>query len=168
MTIEQMADVEQFFKQHFSELQIHAYRFLGDWKRTEDVVMDAFSIACEKIDVFSESENQLGWMKRVVQNLCWNILRRQSREDRHVTDWEKLEPDRIPAVEDPAPGEFIERCREILKEKDFRLLYDAVIIEVPMNRLAEAHGVSEAACRKRLERIRKKLKKFFEANKNDW
>ena len=63
------------------ELQVHAYRFLGDWKRTEDMVMEAFSIACEKIDVFLESENRLGWMKLAVQNVCWNFLRRQNREN---------------------------------------------------------------------------------------
>ncbi len=168
MTEEQMAYVEQFFKEHFWELQVHAYRFLGEWKRTEDMVMEAFSIACEKIDVFLESENRLGWMKLAVQNVCWNFLRRQNRENRLVTDWEELTEDRIPATEDPLPSEFIERCKAVLRETDFRLLYEAVILEIPMDKLAEAHGMSEAACRKRVERIRKKLKKIFEENKNDW
>lgn len=168
MTEEQMAYVEQFFKEHFGELQVHAYRFLGDWKRTEDMVMDAFSIACEKLDVFLESENQLGWMKLAVQNVCWNLLRRQDRENRLVTGWEELTPDQIPVTEDPPPDEFVERCRALLREGDFRLLYEAVILEIPMDKLAEAHGMSEAACRKRVERIRKKLKKIFEENKNDW
>ncbi len=168
MTEEQMAYVERFFKEHFWELQVHAYRFLGEWKGTEDMVMDAFSIACEKIDVFVRSENQIGWMKIAVQNVCWNFLRRQNRENRLVTDWEDLTEDQIPATEDPLPSELIERCKTLLRKKDFRLLYEAVILEIPMDKLAEAHGMSEGACRKQVERIRKKLKKFFEENKNDW
>lgn len=168
MTEEQTAHLERFFKEHFGELQTHAYRFLGEWGRTEDVVMDAFSIACEKFDTFWDSTNQIGWMKLAVQNVCWNYLRRRNRESKLVTEWDSLKENQLPAVEDAPPEEFIDRCRSLLGEKDFRLLYGAVILEIPMDKLAQTHGLSESACRKRVQRIRQRLKTHFEKNRKIW
>lgn len=164
MTAEQSAYLERFFKAHFSELQVHAFRFLGDWNYTEEAVMDAFKIASEKIDVFLECQNQIGWMMLVVQNVCRNILRRWNRDSKLLMNWESLTDTQIPGGEDTYPSEFVEKCRALLTRDEFLLLYQAVVLEVPYNELAQTHGLSMWACRKRVQRSLAKLRKFFNEN----
>lgn len=164
MTAEQAAFLEQFFKAHFSELQVHAFRFLGDWKNTEGVVMDAFEIACEKIDTFLECKNQIGWMKSVVQNVCRNSLRRRSRDAMLLLAWEDITEGQLPGVEDTHPSWLVEECKALLSQEEFSLLYQAVVLDVPYDELARTRGITMWACRKRVQRTLAKLRKFFDKN----
>lgn len=166
MTAEQVAFLEQFFKAYFSELQVHAFRCLGDWKNSEAAVMDAFVIACEKIDTFFECENQIGWMKSVVQNVCRNSLRRRNRDTMLLLALEDIIKAQSPDVENPHPSWLVHQCKSLLSQEEFSLLYQAVVLGIPYVELAKARGISMWACRKRVQRTLARLRDFF--GKNDF
>ena len=164
MNTEQSAYLEKFFKEHFSELQVHAFRFLEDWDNAKIAVMDAFEIACEKIDEFLEKKNQVGWMKKVVRYVCMNTIRQRNQCAKLLIAWEKLTEKQVPVWEDQHGDGFMEQCKALLTEEEFQMLSQALFDGVPYDELAKSYGISMWACRKRVQRTMAKLRNFFTQN----
>lgn len=166
MTEEQAASFERFFKGHFHEMQVYAHRYVEDWRNAEEMVMDAFAIASEKIDIFLASDNQTGWMKRVVQNVCRNHQRGRAQEVKLMIAWDELTEGQVPFTEDNTDDGTMEECRALLTEDEFRLLRERVMLDMPFEQLAEKRGIGVWACRKRVSRILDKLRKHFREENN--
>lgn len=59
LTNEQIKFFEQFYRDHFSQLVVYAYRFLKDWNNAKVATQEAFLFGWENIDKFFASENQI-------------------------------------------------------------------------------------------------------------
>ena len=71
-----------------------------------------------------------------------------------------------PFHSEPSLASVIERIKNVLTEEEFTLLKRLTIDQASHVEVAEEFGISVYASQKRLERIRKKLKKALSDQKN--
>ncbi len=164
MNAEQSAYLETFFKAHFSELQVHAFRILENWDWARIAAMDAFEIACEKIDIFLKKENQIGWMKNVVKYVCMSLIQQRNQHMKLLIAWEELTEKQMPSREDCYEDGIIAQSKALLTEQEYQMLRQALLLGIPYDELARSYGISMWACRKRVQRTMAKLRNFFTQN----
>lgn len=160
---DQEAFFEAFYKEHFRELKARAYSHTHDWDRAQYVVQDAFYIAVSKADVFMNSPNPLGWMKRTVDYVAKNEVRARKRQLQLFMSMEEVWKE--PAVEDPYHKEefgILDQCETLLSPQDLKLLKRIVLDKVSYLEAADELGITMWACRKRVQRMTKGLREKLE------
>lgn len=159
MTDEERSSFEAFYRKNFKRLQCHAYQFLSNWADAEAVTQDAFCTAWKKYREFFASPSQMGWMKSAVQKVAANYTRAKRTRQKHTVPLDAvLDP---PSYRDNYPGvdSAEAHCAELLSPPEFALFQRAVIWKEPYPAVAEEFGLSESACRKRVQRMTRKLRK---------
>ena len=160
MRPEQDIFLEQLYREHFCELEVHAYGYLGKWDLAHIAAQDAFHTACIRIEVVMASPNPVGWMKNTVKNICRNMIRSQNRQLKLFLSLEELPPNAEPAS--PGAIHATDQLQEIIEDlspQEYNLLKEIVIDGVSYLDMAEKLGISMWACRKRVERIIKKIRR---------
>lgn len=163
MTREEEAFFEAFYRAHIQTLIGYAYRFLKNWDDAKEITQEAFLTGLVKIDQFSASENRLGWIKTVIRKKVQNF-NRVKRSRATVTTF--LEDSRLclsardyySSVDSPSA-----HCAELLTEQEFLLIRRIFMEGEPYREAAAEFGLTEGACRKRVERILKKLREQWAA-----
>lgn len=165
MTPKQKVFLEAFFREHNHYMVTYAFRYLKDWEDAKEVTQDAFLTAIIRSDSFFGSENPLGWMKKVIWNKASNFSRSKAKQLSVNVPVEDI-PESL-FVYDLYGGldSTIARCAEILKPEEFGLFKRIAIIGESYSEVAAELGLSERSCRKRMERIIKKLRKNWDNEK---
>lgn len=165
MTPNQRMFFEAFFREHYHYLVAYAFRYLKDWEDAKEVVQDSFLTAIIRSDAFFSSENPLGWMKKVIWKKASNFSHSKSKQSSVSVPIEDM-PESLLAY-DPYSGldSTVARCAEILKPEEFSLFKRVVINGESCSDVAAELGLSEQACRKRVERARKKLRRNWDDEK---
>lgn len=149
------AEVEQLYKEMYPALHIYALRILADNALAEEAVQDAFCIACAKREQFLSSPNPQGWIMLTLKHVMQNMLRSQARLQRLLS----LDAgENLPAE----AGELMSvdlLFGDVASSEDFRLLKRVALDQCTMPELAQELGVSVEACKKRVQRARKRLQK---------
>ena len=149
------AEVEQLYKEMYPALHIYALRILADDALAEEAVQDAFCIACAKREQFLSSPNPQGWIMLTLKHVMQNILRSQARLQRLLS----LDAgENLPAE----AGELMSvdlLFGDVASSEDFRLLKRVALDQCTIPELAQELGVSVEACKKRVQRARKRLQK---------
>lgn len=159
MTPKQKVFLEAFFREHNHYLVIYAFRYLRNWEDAKEVTQDAFLTAMIRSDSFFNSESPLGWMKKTIWNKASNFSRSKAKQLSVNVPIEDI-PESLFAYDSYGGlNSAIARCAEILKPKEFSLFKRIVIIGESYSDVAAELGLSEPSCRKRMERIIKKLRK---------
>lgn len=162
MTQEQSTFFEDFYRKQFETLVSYAYRFLHDWEDARTATQDAFLTGIIKIDEFYSSENHIGWIKKVIQNITLNMNRaKKVRKNRLVPlDDTKIQT----ATYDQYEGinTVISRCKEILTQEEYALFEATIIAKEPSSKVHQDFGLSYEACKKRVTRILQKLRKNWD------
>ena len=147
--------LEQLYRSMYAPLLRYAqYALEGDVLLAEEAVQEAFATAWRRIDVLMGSPNPQGWMMETLKHVIQATRRSRDRArwaaqaveeagEVAVTDEEDL---------DTIYGDLV--GHELMKE--YALEHQSV------DELARARGISREACKKQLQRARKKLKKYFE------
>ena len=152
--------LEKFYREYFHAVEIHAYRYIGNWDDAHVATQEAFHIACEKIDDFMIQPNKVGWLKNVVKNVCRNMYRAKKKQLSLFISIEDLDRSQEPATFDHVERDPLEDYKELISESEFLLLRKIIIEGVSYAQVANELGISMWACRKRVERalsiIRKK------------
>ena len=140
----------------------------GSISEAEDVVQDVFLLAAEK-DI-DEMDNPLGWMIRVMDNLCKkrvdHIVREKEKEERFIQDKRNKSSDRSVYAVERAESEVDEllwllMLEQTLSRDDWELMRQYCIEKKPIDEIAARMGVSVGVLKVRIHRIRKKLGKNF-------
>ena len=159
MTYEQSVFFEQFYREYFSQLVVYAYCFLKDWNSARVAAQEAFLLGLESSDKFFASQSQIAWMKSVIRKKASNMNRTRRLREQIVVSLETLTTP--PGVYDSHESEDIEallaHCAEILKPQEYSLFLKAVWKREPYSQVSQELGITEWACRKRVQRILKKL-----------
>lgn len=158
MNSEQAELLEQMFREHYSSLQIYAFRFLENWDAAAQAVQESFHIACERIEVFADSPNRIGWLKKTVRYVCLNTIKTRNRRMKDLIALEELSAKQLPSVYDEYSIGADESFKSILSEEEYQLLYEIIVQGIPYSSVANKHGITMWACRKRVQRIIKKLR----------
>ena len=129
-----------------------AYRKTGDRMLAEDLVQEAFLLACHKIALLEVHCNQAGWLYDVLNKL---ILREQKR----AYHTREIPLDTIEAFgyeKDPSRLADILPAGLTAEERD--LLCLRLEQGYSHREIASAKGTTEAACRQQISRIYKKCR----------
>lgn len=163
MTREEEAFFEEFYRAYVQTLVGYAYRFLNNWDDSKEITQEAFLTGLIKIDQFYASENRLGWIKTVIRKKAQNFNRVKKGRAAVTTFLEDPSlclsaRDHYGSVDAPSA-----HCAELLTEQEFLLIRRIFMEGEPYREAAAEFGLTEGACRKRVERILKKLRERWEA-----
>ena len=135
----------------------YAFSVLGNRNLAEEAVQDTFCIFCTKAEDTLQHENPQGWLIRTLQNVMRNIQRHQAVMNRLIMASLQVENlDELLAYDQEDVDLLYE---DLAARSDFQLLKRVVLDGYTILETAEEYGITVEACKKRIQRIRKLLKK---------
>lgn len=161
MKKEELIFVEALYRRMYDRLMRYALETLGDAARAEDVVQNTFELACLNVPALIRHPAPEGWVFVTFRNLV-----RTSAKER-AGDIMLLE--RLQSRAAASAGERVysdETDPDILYGDlsdlpEYRLLRGYVDCGRTVAELAETMGISAEACKKRLQRARNRLRRYF-------
>lgn len=158
--MEREAHFEALYLELYHKLLGYAARGLeGNLDLAEEAVQDTFRIFWAKYDQAAASPNVQGWIVNTLKGEILNIRRTRARMANLV-----VQLSTAPQVEAVARDEYrldVDYA-DLQHDSDYRLLCEFALEQRTVKELAQSRGITIAACKKRLERARKRLKKYFE------
>lgn len=152
--------IESLYKEMYTQLCVYAMNALNDRQLAEEAVQDTFRIACIKIDNLFKSDNPRGWLTLTLKNVIKNIRRSRSRMNSMLIT--ALSIDDMVLVSPNGDFEFDITYSDLLGNDDFAILKMVIINRYTMLEASSELGISVEACKKRVQRAKKKLKKIIE------
>ena len=158
MDDESLGAIAALYSAYHDKLFVHAYAILGERELAQEAVQEAFLAACRKPEAVTGCGNPLGWLKKAVRYAALHILDDTrlswalSRSLEELGEWEE------PGREDPGDNELLARCVEAVGIEDLRLFLRIALEGYSFREEARRLGISVAACYKRFERIRDRLR----------
>jgi RNA polymerase sigma-70 factor (ECF subfamily) len=154
---EKKAFLEELFLKNYAAMESYAAHFFQNRDIAQDVVQETFLIAQIKLDTLMASPAPRGWLFNTLKNVIGNTYRQQKRL-RQLLPLE--DRDRSGPLELPLETKY----RALISEEDLRLLIRIYCDGWHYAEAAEQLGISLAACKKRVQRAKGKLKKALEEN----
>lgn len=165
MKADQDLILEKLYRSYFRLLVVHAYRILGNWDDANFAAQEAFHVACEKIDQLAASENQIGWLKNTVRNVCYRMIRERNRQALLFSSLDELTDAEMPVTSDDTDAQSMDILEELVSKDEIGLLKRVILDGIPYSQVAAELGCNVWACRKRVQRsidkIRQKYREKF-------
>ena len=156
------AAVEQLYKDLYPALHVYALRVLGEPALAEEAIQDAFCIACAKREDLLRSGEPRGWIVCTLKYVMRNMLRTQAKTANLLSLFQSMEkPDQ---AEDTVNVDVL--FGDIADSEDFQLLKRIALDRCTMLEIAEDLGISVEACKKRVQRARKRLRERLASKRN--
>lgn len=160
LTEDQNKLIEQLFREMYHLLLIYARNALdGDLSFAEEAVQDTFRIACAKIGDLETSPNPKGWLLNVLKNVIRNMRRRYVQITKLAMEAMMNE-----AVVAPEGTEDVVDLMysDVIPREDFLLLKRIALERQTMLEISQELGISVEACKKRVQRARRRMKMELE------
>lgn len=157
MAPDNRAIFESYYRQYYSQIVIHAYRFLQNWPMANEAAQETFLVAWRRFEVFQASENQIGWLKVTAKNVALNMMTRAHREQKLFISMCEVPESAVAGTGDmPVSVELL--LQKMMTEDEIHLLKRIVLEKATYLELAKELNISVWACQKRMQRLLKKLK----------
>jgi len=163
MSVERPEDKELLdglYHELFRKLFAYAKAILHSNDLAEEAVQDTFKIACEKIDKMTGSGNPAGWLVTTLKNVISNM--QKSRQSLYYYMSHAVSFDNIPDTGKPDEENVDMLYQGLASEEDFALLKCIVLKKYSYLEAAQQFGISVEACKKRVQRIKKRLRENCE------
>lgn len=147
--------VEQLYKDLYPALHIYALRVLGENALAEEAIQDTFCIACAKREQALSNPKPRGWLMLTLKHVMQNMLRAQRKVQRLLF----LTAGEEQPAEAPELLDVDVLFGDVSDSEDFRLLKRIALDQCTIVELAQDLGISVEACKKRVQRARKRLQK---------
>ena len=154
--------VEKWYRQ-YSKLLFHAACLLDTPDAAEEIVQETFRIVMET-DNPEQVEYPKTWLRKIVYNVVRNRQRSQERFASVPIDGEGTPIEELGSHEDEPDVEF--EYGGIVSAEDLHLLRLSSVEQHTYSEIAEELGVSAEACRKRVDRAKKELRKKLEKDRS--
>lgn len=157
--------IETMYRQMYPQLLNYSYNAFQNYSMAQEAVNEAFRIACEKPDEFMNSPNPKGWITLTLKYAIKNILRNKVRIQK--TMFASISAGQAePATSRDDAVSLDAMYSNIIDPEDYRLLKLVILERWSLLEAAEEFGISLEACKKRVQRAKKKMKqKLTEADK---
>ena len=149
------SDLEQMYQEMYPTLYAYALRILKNHALAEEAIQDAFCIACAKREQVLSNPKPRGWIMMTLKHVMQNMLRTQ-RKLQHLLF---LTAGEEQPMEGPELLDVDVLFGNVSDSEDFRLLKRIALEQCTMAELAQDLGISAEACKKRIQRARKRLQK---------
>lgn len=152
--------IERLYKEMYDSLCSYAYGILKNTHLSEEAVQETFQIACSKPTALMSSENPKGWLMNTLKNVVRNMLRKRAALEKYIAEAESANIDLIAS---PVPGSNVDLMySDMVTEAEFQLLKWVAIDQYTMLEAAKVLGITVEACKKRVQRAEKKLRRKIE------
>lgn len=155
----QNEQIEQFYKEMYDALYAYAKSALSNPPLAEEVTQDVFCIACAKSDEFLQSDNPKGWLMQTLKNVIRNVKRQQVKMKRLAILLLTTEESDLLATYDEEDVDIL--YGDMAPREDFQIFKRIALDERTMKEVAAEFDISVEACKKRVQRMRKHLRKRF-------
>lgn len=162
LTNEQCARILQLYDEMHDSLHIYAKAALGNDALAEEAVQETFRIACGSPNKLLTSSNPNGWLMKALKYVIRNVQRSRARLSNLMTSAIPLEA----VASEPSRQniEFDAMCEDHIGKEDYRLLRMVALEKYTMLEASQELGITVEACKKRVQRAKKKLREFLEEN----
>jgi RNA polymerase sigma-70 factor, ECF subfamily len=131
-----------------------AYRMLGRREDAADATQDVFVICLRKLGSFRGQSAFTTWLHRVAANVCYEALRKRSRERLVDTDEEPEPPPGPDHADAAAAAVDVHRALQQVPEEFRTVLIFHDLQAMPYEEIAEALGAPVGTVKSRLHRGR--------------
>lgn len=146
--------IEQLYREMYELLYAYAYSALHSHMQAEDAVQETFRIACvRRSEVFS-SPNPKGWLRITLKHVIYSIWHRNKNKKKLIA---YLTADKEPCMMDEIDIDVL--FSDIADSEEYQLIKRIAIENCSIAELAQDLDISVEACKKRVQRARKKLQK---------
>ncbi|MDR0951374.1 MAG: sigma-70 family RNA polymerase sigma factor [Oscillospiraceae bacterium] len=160
LNTKEATQISRLYEEMYSSLCVYAMSALEDRRLAEEAVQDAFRIACAKKEELLSSRNPKGWITNTLKNVIRNIRRTRARLNNMVVSGLSIEG--LGYIGSENYDSFELYYSDALGNEDWELLKMFVLQNYTMLEAARELGISVEACKKRVQRARKKLEIFLE------
>ena len=150
------SDLEQMYREMYPTLYAYALRILKDHALAEEAIQDTFCIACAKREQALSNPKPRGWLMLTLKHVMQNMLRSQRKLQRLLF---LAAGEEQPTMEAPELLDVDVLFSDLSDSEDFRLLKRIALEQCTIVELAQDLGISAEACKKRVQRARKRLQK---------
>ena len=163
MDVNQKRTLVEKWYQQYSKLLFHAACLLDTPDAAEEIVQETFRIVMET-DNPEQVEYPKTWLRKIVYNVVRNRQRSQERFASVPIDGEGTPIEELGSREDEPDIEL--EYGSIVSAEDLHLLRLSSVEQHTYSEIAEELGVSAEACRKRVNRAKKELRKKLENDRS--
>lgn len=143
------------YREMYPTLYAYALRILKDHALAEEAIQDTFCIACAKREQVLSNPKPRGWLMLTLKHVMQNMLRAQRKVQRLLF----LTAGEEQPAEAPELLDVDVLFGDVSDSEDFRLLKRIALDQCTIVELAQDLGISVEACKKRVQRARKRLQK---------
>lgn len=153
--------IEKLYIEMYYSLSAYAKSALNDPQLAEEAIQDTFRIACAKADDLLASYNPRGWLLNTLKYVIKNMIRSRARLNSMIIS--SIYIDEIGEnVNKSAEEENIDLLySDLVKSEDYMLLKKIALDKYTMLEAAQELGISVEACKKRVQRTKKKLQEYL-------
>lgn len=148
-------EIEKLYKEMYPALYAYALYVLKDPALAEEAIQDTFCIACMKREQVLSNPKPQGWIMTTLKHVMQNMIRAQQKLRRMLS---LNAGDELP-VEGPELLNVDLLFGNVSDSEDFQLLKRIALEQCTILELAQDLGISVEACKKRVQRARKRLQK---------
>ena len=141
----------------YDHLFSQALLLLKSTSLAEEATQDTFCVACRKVQSLLESENPQGWLMITHINNIRAVKREMEKTKSLLARQFRMSRDNLWQSQEPLPLELL--YGNVAHTEEFQLFTERAVEGHSYCEMAKNHGISESACRKKIERARKFLQK---------
>lgn len=156
---ESIALIEELYYTMYDTLYAYALLHASDLAPPEELIQETFQIACTKSSELLCSKNRQGWIMLTMKNVIRSARSKQQSRHNTLTLMTESDYTNYIATEDPIDLRIL--YGNLAETEDFKLIMEQVN-GYSIQELAQKRGISEDACKKRLVRAKKALRKKIE------
>lgn len=154
LTKEQDEIITSLYLEMYQTLVNIAYVRFNSRSLAEEAAQETFCIACRKPGSILSSENPQGWLVTTLLYVIKNMKRFLAVREKRVFLVPERHKDK-PHYDDYSGIEY----SDLLSDAEYQLFRRIAVDRYSMKEAAYELGISEEACKKRVQRIRAKLQK---------
>lgn len=159
LTGEQEEAIRQLYIEMYHPLCAYAMSALRNRSIAEEAVQDTFRIACAKPNALLNSQNPKGWLMLTLKNVIQNIRHSHMLLSHLILTAIPMEE--VAAEPSYENLEFNILCADCVGKKNFTLLKLIALYNCTILEASQQLGISVEACKKRVQRTKKKLREMI-------
>lgn len=150
--------IEELYLAMHDMLLVYGQTALQSRTLAEEAVQETFRIACTKPEAVLGSPNPQGWLVNTLKNVIANTVKERNRTQRILAEY-LTSCTRNPGTEDQLSLDV--QHADLFDQEDYRLIRGIAIEGKTILELAREREISLNACKKRVQRARENLRKYF-------
>lgn len=154
--------IEELYIDMYYLLSAYAQSALNDRPLAEEAVQDTFRIACAKADDLLTCANPKGWLVNTLKYVIRNMIRSRARLNNLIISSIDFDENTIIDSTKSVYDENIDLLyADLVNSEDYKLLKKIALEKYTMLEAAAELGISVEACKKRVQRAKKKLQDYL-------